>query len=151
MTKLRIPPPVQGVFWAFCMWGIYKLFPNLNLQFTGQKLLGLSLIGIGLGLDLISIGAFLRAKTTINPIKLAKTSHLVTSGLYRLSRNPMYLGLACLLTGWAILLGNPINLLILGIFILLMNMLQIIPEEQILLEKFGHNYRNYQSEVKRWI
>jgi len=82
---------------------------------------------------------------------LEKASALVTTGLYTVSRNPMYLGLVVILSGWAVLLGNPINILTLGCFVLLINRVQIIPEEKVLLAKFGNQYSAYTNKVRRWI
>lgn len=136
VVNLRIPPPIQGFFWALCMWGLSKAFPALNWTFPMQTLLGLTCMAAGLSLDLVSMAAFFKARTTINPLHLQKTSHLVTSGLFRLSRNPMYLGMALMLIGWAVILGNPINLIMIAGFIFGMNTLQIEPEEDVLSQLF---------------
>ena len=151
MSKLKIPPPIQGLFWAFCMWGISRLLPDLNYRFSFQTILGFLFIGAGLFLDLLSIKSFWTAKTTINPLNPEKASQLVISGFYRFSRNPMYLGLAMLLIGWSVLLGNPINLIVIGCFIGAMNVFQIKPEEAALKSKFGNEYDDYARRVRRWI
>ncbi len=151
MSNLRIPPPLQGLFWGLSMWAISKVFGALSLSFALRKPLAFVLISFGLCLDLISINGFRCARTTVNPIKIEKASRLVTSGLYSISRNPMYLGLALILMGWAILLGNPINIAPLILFILFMNILQIKPEERILEQKFGQDYLRYKARVRRWI
>jgi len=80
---------------------------------------------------------------------IERASKLVTGGLYRISRNPMYLGLALILSGVAILLGNPINLIALALFIWGMNILQIRPEEALLSDKFGSQYYLYSQRVRR--
>jgi len=151
MTKLRIPPPVQGLFWGLTMWSTAHFLPQFSFEFVAQKPFGFILIALGLSFDVVSIAAFLRAKTTPNPIHIEKASTLVTTGLYRISRNPMYLGLALVLTGWAILLGNPFNIISLALFIWLMNILQIKPEEAILSDKFGPKYFMYTQQVRRWV
>lgn len=149
--KLKIPPPVQGLFWAAIMWGVAQAITGYNFSFQGQKIIGFALVAIGLSIELVSVGAFLRHKTTVNPLKPENASRLVIDGLYKFSRNPMYLGLLILLSGWAVLLGNPINIAALAAFILGMNWLQIIPEEDRLSRKFGQGYQNYKSRVRRWI
>ena len=151
MSNLNIPPPLQGLFWGLSMWAVSKILGGLSFSFTLQKPLGFAFIGIGLCLDLISIYGFRTARTTVNPIKIEKASSLVTTGLYRMSRNPMYLGLALILTGWTIILGNPVNIALLGLFIVFMNRLQIKPEERILELKFGQEYRDYKARVRRWL
>ena len=151
LRRVRIPPPVIALICALFMWAVFKLTPELNFAFTGQKIIAGLVTALGLSLDVISVKGFWTARTTINPIKLEKTSALVTSGLYRMSRNPMYLGMALVLSGWAIWLGNPLNVIGLAIFIGMMNVLQIKPEEAALTEKFGQAYLDYQRRVRRWI
>ncbi len=151
MISLRIPPPIQGLFWAFIMWGLSRLMPDFNFGFPGQNIIGFICIGLGLSLDLVSIAGFFKARTTINPIHIQKASQLVTSGFYRISRNPMYLGMLLLLLGWLIILGNPLNFIPLIGFIIGMNQLQIKPEEAILKQKFGAEYEAYSQRVRRWI
>jgi len=151
MKIFLIPPPIQGLLCAAFMWGISSLLPSLSYTFSGQKPLGLIIIVLGLTIDVVSVLKFKQSRTTINPIKIEKASSLVTSGLYTVSRNPMYLGLAIILLGWAILLGNPLNVVTLGLFVFLITKLQIIPEEHILLGKFGAPYSDYLNTVRRWI
>lgn len=151
MENLRIPPPIQGVFWGFIMWFISNYTSHLNHNFTGQKTLAFSFIGLGLLLDLISIITFIKTRTTVNPINIDRASELVTNGFYQISRNPMYLGLALVLIGWAILLGNLLNLIPFVLFIFVMTILQIKPEEAALKSKFGNAYEHYLKHVRRWI
>lgn len=95
--------------------------------------------------------AFGRAKTTINPVAIDQASSLVTSGIYRLTRNPMYVALALLLCAWAAWLADPWALLGPVIFILFINRFQIIPEERALTAKFGEAYLNYRRATRRWL
>ena len=150
-SRIRIPPPVIALICAVTMWAVFKLASAMNFDFTGQKFIAGLVIGLGLSMDVISVKGFWSARTTINPIKIENASALVTGGLYRMSRNPMYLGLALVLWGWALWLGNPINILIVAAFIWLINTLQIKPEEAALTEKFGQAYLDYQRRVRRWI
>jgi protein-S-isoprenylcysteine O-methyltransferase Ste14 len=133
------------------MWAVSKLWAGGSYDFSFQNYIAGAFVAVGLLLDLISIKGFVAARTTINPIHIEKASTLVTDGLYRFTRNPMYLGLALLLTGWAIWLGNPINVAALSLFVLAMNELQIEPEETFLKKKFGQAYLDYQRRVRRWI
>ncbi|MEO1475370.1 MAG: isoprenylcysteine carboxylmethyltransferase family protein, partial [Pseudomonadota bacterium] len=90
-------------------------------------------------------------RTTVNPLRPDKATHLVVTGLYRISRNPMYLGLAILLTGWGLYLGDAANLAVLAAFIGFITIFQIKPEEEILRSKFGDDYIDYCRRVRRWI
>jgi len=76
---------------------------------------------------------------------------IVSSGIYKLSRNPMYVGLFIMLAAWVIFLGNILSALLLPLFILCINRFQIIPEENALLEKFGDGYVDYLKSVRRWL
>ena len=106
---------------------------------------------IGLSLDAIALVQFLRSRTTTNPLKPDSASALVSGGIYRFTRNPMYLGLATLLLAWAIYLGNLAALAGLPLFILYMNRFQIAPEERALEARFGAEYIAYRARVRRWV
>jgi protein-S-isoprenylcysteine O-methyltransferase Ste14 len=149
--KLIIPPPVQGLITGIAMWGVAQGFPGFDLSFPFQKLLAGVFIAAGVGIEITAVAAFFKARTTITPLKPSKTSALVVKGLYRISRNPMYLGLTLLLTGWMVWLGNPLNLVLLGGFIGFITVFQIKPEEAALREKFGAAYDEYCAVVRRWI
>jgi len=151
MASLRLPPPIQGLFWGVCMWGLAKLSFGFNFAFSGQSYLAFAIIGIGLAIEITAILAFFKARTTINPIHIEKASRLVTGGLYRFTRNPMYLGVSLLLTGWAVWLGNPLCLIGVAGFVLGMNAIQIKPEDAALKKIFGQDYIDYTKTVRRWI
>jgi len=148
--RLLIPPPVQGVITAILMWAIAKALPGLNTPFRGSFNLALVLVAIGLAIEFAALFMFLRAKTTVSPLSPQKTTNLVISGLYKYSRNPMYLGLACLLIGYAVWLANPLSTLMVLGFVWWITKFQIEPEEEVLREKFGKDYVDYQDRVGRW-
>jgi len=149
--RLMIPPPIQLIVTGAAMWGLDRLFPALRVVFDGQKTTASFLIVIGLAIEILAVAQFIRHRTTINPLNPDGTSTLVTDGLYRLSRNPMYAGMLILLIGWLIRLENAINILPLLGFILTMTVLQIRPEERAMRQKFGSEYEAYCARVPRWI
>ena len=149
--ETKIPPPVYGLLTALIIWWIASILPSLELLPGWFKQAGILLIVIGVGLDLTALSQFFKQKTTPNPLSPNKANTIVVSGLYRYSRNPMYLGLLISLTGWALYLGNLAGLACLPIFVLLLNQMQIKPEERALKEKFGESYRNYLRDVRRWL
>ncbi len=100
---------------------------------------------------MIAIISFIKTKTTINPRSPQNLHQLVPTGLYRFSRNPMYLGLFCLLLGSVICLGNPLNIFLLLIFLVVITLFQIRPEEKILNKKFGDTYQHYCRQVRSWL
>lgn len=126
-----------------------SIFPSFVFSYKLQ--LGIFVSTIGFLLLIISIKSFIDNKTTINPLNLKKSTYLVTSGVFRFSRNPMYLGMLLFLLGTAIILNIIGGLIISILFIFYMNFFQIIPEEKALENLFGKNYRNYRKTVRRWI
>ena len=95
--------------------------------------------------------SFRLAKTTVNPNKPDQASALVTTGVYKISRNPMYVGFAFVLAGWGVWLTSLWALLCVLGFICYLTWFQIIPEERALLKIFGQGYSDYKSRVKRWL
>ena len=151
MLKLFIPPPAYMVIFAISMWFLDKNYPLAEILFAPWNKIGFIIIGLALLLDLSSLFLFFKRKTTPNPFVPKNASKLVTSGLYRYTRNPMYLGLAIVLTGWAIYLGSLSPFLLIPIFIVVLTVQQICPEEEILSEKFGQDYIDYKESVRRWL
>ncbi len=149
--KLIIPPPLVGLLTAAGMWGLAKTFPGLAIDAPPLRWSAILVMGVGVMIEAVSVLAFLLARTTVTPLKPEKASTLVVSGLYRVSRNPMYLGMAILLTGWALWRGNPAALILLPVFVVYLTIFQIKPEEAALLEKFGPSYEAYRRRVRRWI
>ena len=105
----------------------------------------------GIAFSIAGVAALRRAKTTPNPLKPRTTSSLVTSGVYRFTRNPMYVGLALGLLGWAVFLSSAWSLLGPLVFILYMTRFQIVPEERALSGIFGAAYSDFQARVCRWL
>lgn len=149
--KLLIPPPALGAIAALLMWGIATIVPDLGFAFAGQAWLAVGLAVVGIGVDLAAIASFRRAHTTITPFNPQNARHLVVSGIYGISRNPMYLGLFILLCGWGVWLGNPLNIAVLIAFVTYLVRFQIRPEEAILTELFGEPYDAYRRRVRRWL
>jgi len=105
----------------------------------------------GLGIGFIAVQQFRKAQTTLSPLKPESSSALVDTGIFSKSRNPMYLGVLLILTGWAIYLGQPITLAGLVIFVLYITRFQIVPEERVLMKTFGRDFTDYKGRVRRWI
>ena len=95
--------------------------------------------------------SFKKAHTTVNPLNPEACSTLVDTGIYRYSRNPMYLALLLALAGWGIFLGNFYALVLTIAFVLYMNRFQIRPEEKALEALFGTGFLEYRRSVRRWL
>jgi len=147
----KIFPPLIAAIIAVCMWLLQRYLPVMVLIPDEWKGVGMLFVAIALVIDLWSLFLFIRARTTFHPLKLDNTSALVTSGMYRLTRNPMYLGLLLLLTGVAIWLGGLTPFLMLPVFVWIISNHQIIHEERILEEKFEQHYLEYKQKVRRWL
>ena len=148
---LKIPPPVIALA---CATGMYFLAENTLLYGLGPLWTlpaAITLAIIGIGFDLAGLISFRRHHTTINPLHPEKTSSLVTGGVYRISRNPMYVGMALLLLAWAVYLESPAALLGIGAFIAYITHFQIIPEESLLAQHFGAEFETYRQRVRRWL
>ena len=150
MLELKIPPPVYLLLTGGVMWLLDSFLPVAEMIASPWNRLGYLFIILALLTDGTSLMQFFRSQTTMNPVRPEKAKNLVTTGMYQITRNPMYVGLLFLLIGWGFLLGSFSPFLLLPIFIFLITTQQIIPEERILEEKFGQEYRDYKKAVNRW-
>ncbi|MEO0465872.1 MAG: isoprenylcysteine carboxylmethyltransferase family protein [Pseudomonadota bacterium] len=148
---LLIPPPL--VFAAACgaMYALHRFIPASRLDFPYAENIGLVIGLMGLLLFLMAGAGFVSRKTTVSPHHPEKTSALVTDGVYSISRNPMYLGMALLTLAFAAIALQPLGLILLAAAIWYITRFQIIPEENVLAEKFGKDYTAYRAKVRRWI
>jgi protein-S-isoprenylcysteine O-methyltransferase Ste14 len=149
--ELKIPPPLVLLIFAIAMWFAAPLTEPLNVPFGMRLGFALALAVIGEGISAAGMIRFRRAKTTINPMKAGNASSLVTGGVYRYTRNPMYLGMVLVLIGWVTFLSSPITLVFVPLFVLYINRFQIIPEERVLTSIFGKEYAEYKNQVRRWV
>lgn len=149
--ELRIPPPVVALLVALAMWAASRRSVDPVLTELVRVPLAIALAVIGAAFDLSGLVAFRRAKTTANPMRPQSTSSLVGSGVYRLTRNPMYVGLAFMLCGWAVFLWSWWALPGPFAFAAYVDRFQIVPEERALSALFGADYMAYRNRVRRWL
>lgn len=148
----RLPPLLLTFVLAILMWGIARTWPRLAFDVPAARWLSAVIALAGIAICTLGIVSFRRARTTVDPTRPAKASALVVGGVYRLSRNPMYLGFLLLLLAWGVLLSHLPSLLLAPlVFVLYLNRFQITPEEQALESLFGDEYRAYKREVRRWL
>lgn len=148
--KLKVPPVLVVLFFGLIMSLLATFLPVGYFDFFGRKTMMYFLVGGAIGIGLISLFQFYRNKTTSNPMLPDKTTFLVTNGIYKYTRNPMYLALLMILLAWGLFLGNAFNILIAAGFVSYMNKFQILPEEGALAKRFGKEYDKYFSQVRRW-
>ena len=149
--ELKIPPVVVVLITGGLMWALSRALPLVAIAFPGQTIVAAVIGSTGIALGAAGIIVFRRMQTTVHPSEPEKASAVVAEGVYRFSRNPMYLGLALLLTGWALFLGAAANIALLAVFVAYMNRFQIKPEERALEAKFGASYTDYRRSVRRWL
>jgi protein-S-isoprenylcysteine O-methyltransferase Ste14 len=148
--KLPRPyPPLWFLLFALVALGLVEVGPGRLALGPGIDYIALVLAALGGLLALWARWMFLQAGTSVHPHQ--ETSRLLTHGVYRISRNPMYLGLLLALVGWVIWLQNLSGLVLPPLFVLLINRCHILPEERRLQARFGHTYREYLGRTRRWV
>ncbi|WP_100277843.1 methyltransferase family protein [Mariprofundus aestuarium] len=149
--NLKIPPIPLALICGLMIWSLAELLGTHSMGIEIRRAVAVLLLTVAAAIDLTALITFFRSKTTVDPRYPHKTSKMVTSGIYRFSRNPMYLGLAIMLASLSLWLGARFGLFVVVLFILYMNRFQIEPEEQALENQFGKSYLEYKSSVRRWI
>jgi protein-S-isoprenylcysteine O-methyltransferase Ste14 len=149
--ELKIPPPIVALGVVVLMWLASRLAAPLEVPLAMRVTAAVILLGIGIGLAFVGVTTFRRNGTTINPHQPQTATSLVSGGIYRFTRNPMYLGFLFDLLAWAAYLSNAAALLVALGFVLYMNRFQIIPEERALASLFGDEYAAYKRRVRRWV
>lgn len=147
--ELKIPPPVVAILCGGSYTLISEWFPGPSVFFPLTVSLICILMAFFFGVGGV-IGCW-RQKTTIHPWNPEDTVSLVTTGVFQLTRNPMYLALLLCVFAWVIQPLHPASALALVVFVLYLNCFQIVPEERALADKFGDAYAAYRTRVRRWI
>lgn len=149
--RLRLPPPVIALLTAIAMYAVaYLLPPALPMPVIQYGLAG-AIATCALLLDISAIISFRRHSTTVNPLRPEKARLIISSGVYRISRNPMYLGMLLWLFAFGCWLGSTWSFPLIMGFYILMDYSQIPAEESALREKFGDEYLQYYLRVNRWL
>lgn len=149
--ELKIPPLALAVALALLCWLFVQLLPGLRVWFGYSPLLAVLLMLLGGGIGYSAILAVTQAETTVNPLHPEQSRHLVTGGIYRLSRNPMYLGMALVLAGVGVFCGSLLVLGAVPFFVWYITRYQIMPEEKALHDRFSRAYDAYRQHTRRWI
>jgi protein-S-isoprenylcysteine O-methyltransferase Ste14 len=147
----RIPPPVVGLACAGGMWLLARHTPALGVPDAARLGLAIALLAAGVLVMLAGVVSFRMARTTINPLKPETATALVSGGIYRYTRNPMYLGMLLVLLAWAVYLSAPATLIGVVAFWAFIGRFQIPPEEKALAALFGHAFTEYARRVRRWL
>ena len=149
--ELKVPPPLVALLVILGMWGLAQFPPYWEIDSLVRNVMSAAMAAIGAGFAVAGFVAFRRAKTTIDPLHPGKATSLVSTGVYRFTRNPMYVGLLCVLLAWGFFLQSVWALIGPVVFFVWINYLQIVPEERFLGKLFGEEYSKYRSRVRRWL
>jgi protein-S-isoprenylcysteine O-methyltransferase Ste14 len=147
----RIPPPIVGLLTGLGMWAVARVTPVIVPPHALRWGVAGALVLAGLMLTAPAVMAFARAHTTVNPLTPDAATALVTGGVYRITRNPMYLGMALALLGFTVFLAAPAALIGPVAFVAYITRFQIVPEERVMRAKFGAAFEEYAGRVRLWI
>lgn len=147
----RVPPPMVVLIVGAAMGALARFTPGFDINAGTRLAVGIALIALGLGIVVTGARTFWKARTTIDPVNLHRASSLVVGGIFSLTRNPMYVGFTTVLIGWAACLGSLWALIGPVVFVLYTTRFQIMPEERMMMTKFGAEYEAYRARVRRWL
>ena len=145
----KIPPPIVTLFFGLCIYLSRPYFP----EFSSSLLNSLSVISfvVGISIFVAAVSSFKKQKTTVNPISIEKASSLVINGIFKYSRNPMYLGMSFILLGLVFKFNVIGGLLFTSMFMLFITIFQIKPEEAAMEKLFDQEWKDYTKNVRRWL
>ncbi len=145
------PPVIVIIIFTILMGLVSLITPNISIPGWLNAVITISIVLMGLFFLGAGVISFKQAQTTVDPTQPDKASTLVTSSIYKITRNPMYVGFLLVLVGWGIFLSNLFSLALLIAFVLYMNRFQIGPEERALEAIFGNDFVTYKKQVRRWL
>ena len=147
--KTKFPPPLVALTFGFLINYTKNIFPKIEIK--NEIIFGSFMIISGLIIILSAIILFKNYQTTITPLNPSNATKLITDGIYKFSRNPMYLGLLLVLLGISIIINLTGGFFLIPLFILYLNLFQIIPEENAMVDLFKDEFLDYKKNVRRWI
>ena len=149
--ELKVPPVPLAAMLVAVNWLLARSLPTLRVEWPGREVIAGLLGAAGIAIVIAGVVSFRNARTTVNPLQPDRTTTLVASGIYRLSRNPMYLGLLLIVAACAWFFANAAGLVLLPLFVIYMNRFQIGPEERALGARFGEGFDAYERSTRRWL
>lgn len=149
--ELKIPPLALCAVFAAAIGALGFFAPFGNAPFQGHRVVAIALVLAGIAVAVAGVLQFRRARTSVNPMEPRRASVIVASGVFRLSRNPMYVGMALALLGLAFWYATLPGFVLVPVFCVYMTAFQIKPEERVLLAQFDEDFSAYMAKVRRWI
>lgn len=148
---LRIPPVLVVIVAGLLIWAISRYVPSPSLVVPGKDFVAVVLVVVGAVVAALGVASFRRARTTVDPLHPEQASALVVKSIYRVTRNPMYLGFAIVLLAWVVYLSAWPALLVVVAYVAYITRFQIEPEEKALEARFGEAFLDYKRSVRRWL
>ena len=145
----KIPPPIVTLFFGLCIYFSRDYFFSYEYKFL--DILSYTFFLIGLWILISAVNSFKKQSTTVNPIKIENASSLVTSGIFKYSRNPMYLGMVMILLGLALMFNVIGGILFTLLFAIYITKYQIRPEEEVMERLFGEDFLKYKNSARMWL
>ena len=145
----KILPPVYLIIFLLLMLLLHHFFPVMKIISDHYANAGLPVIILGILSTGLGAGTFKKADTPVKPFE--PSTALVVHGIYRFTRNPMYLGLVLILVGTAVFMGTLSPFFVIPVFVIIVQEGYIRHEEVFLEKIFGEAYREYKSRVRRWL
>ena len=149
MKTIKIPPPILVLILTSLVYFSSTKLESIYLPY--RQTVSVLILIIGLVVIISPVFDFIKSKTTVNPVKFQNVNRLVTTGIYRYSRNPMYLGMILIIISTTVYYLNLLSVFSPLIFYIWINKFQISREEIFLEGKFGNEYLKYKSKTRRWI
>ena len=147
--ETRIPPPIVTLVFGLSIYFSREIFHSVEIKYSFY--IGILLLILGLAILISAVRLFRKDKTTVNPLSPEQSTKLVTDGIFKYSRNPMYLGMVFILSSMAVFFNLIGGIILIALFCFYITKFQIIPEERAMSNLFSQDFNKYKHATRRWI
>ena len=146
--ETKIPPPLVTLIFGLSIYFSRELFPTIEIKYSFY--VGIFLLLLGFLILISAVRLFRIDQTTVNPLSPKQATKLVTEGIFKFTRNPMYLGMACVLASLAMFFNIIGGIVFIALFSAYITKFQIVPEEKAMLDLFSEDFDQYKQTTRRW-
>lgn len=147
--ETKIPPPIVTLLFGLSIYFSRGIFQAVEVKYSFY--IAILLLILGLTVLISAVRLFRKDKTTVNPLSPEQATKLVTDGIFKYSRNPMYLGMASILGSIAVFFNLIGGIILIALFCFYITKFQIIPEERAMSNLFSQDFDKYKQTTRRWI
>jgi len=147
--ETKIPPPIVTLLFGLSIYFSRGIFQAVEVKYSFY--IAILLLILGLTVLISAVRLFRKDKTTVNPLSPEQATKLVTDGIFKYSRNPMYLGMAFILGSIAVFFNLIGGIILIALFCFYITKFQIIPEERAMSNLFSQDFDKYKQTTRRWI